>query len=168
MRAQTDPARRCLPVADWPDGDRLAWHAALAAGDPLSCERSTAASWKPATSHKSRRGYGRWALEKKEGGGLIGYCGLAHGIEEVGVEVVYLLAREEWGEGIATEAAGALVEYAFSTLGLPRVVAVVYPDNLASRRILETLGFASDGPCEYKGARVERYVLDAGAWRASS
>jgi RimJ/RimL family protein N-acetyltransferase len=53
-----------------------------------------------------------------------------------------------------------------ATLGLPRVVAVVYPDNLASRRILKTLGFASDGPCEYKGARVERYVLDVGTWTA--
>src|SRR2546428_9164796 len=39
-------------------------------------------------------------------------------------------------------------------------------DNLASRRILKTLGFAPDGPCEYKGARVERYVPDVGAWTA--
>ena len=53
-----------------------------------------------------------------------------------------------------------------TTLGLPRVVAVVYPDNLAWRRILKTLGFAPDGPCEYKGARVERYVPDVGAWTA--
>ena len=60
MRPQTDPARRCLPVADWPDADRAAWHAALAADDPLSFERSTAASWQPATCHKNRRGYGRW------------------------------------------------------------------------------------------------------------
>ena len=42
-------------------------------------------------------------------------------------EVGYRLARRSWGKGIATEAAAALVEYAFSTLGLPRVVAVVYP-----------------------------------------
>jgi hypothetical protein len=60
MRPQTDPARRCLPVSDWPDADRAAWHAALCTDDPLSFERSTAASWKPATCHKNRRGYGRW------------------------------------------------------------------------------------------------------------
>ncbi len=60
MRPQTDPARRCLPVADWPDADRAAWHAALVADDPLSFEQSTAASWRPATCHKNRRGYGRW------------------------------------------------------------------------------------------------------------
>jgi len=60
MRPQTDPARRCLAVSDWPNADRAAWHAALAADDPLSFERSTAASWRPATCHKNRRGYGRW------------------------------------------------------------------------------------------------------------
>jgi integrase/recombinase XerD len=60
MRPQTDPSRRCLPVAEWPDGDRIAWQAALAADDPLSFERSTAACWRPATRHKNRRGYGRW------------------------------------------------------------------------------------------------------------
>jgi integrase len=60
MRPQTDPARRCLPVSDWPDADRAAWHAALCTDDPLSFERSTAGSWKPATCHKNRRGYGRW------------------------------------------------------------------------------------------------------------
>jgi integrase len=57
---QADPARRCLPVSDWPDADQAAWHAALSSDDPLSFERSTAASWKPATRHKNRRGYGRW------------------------------------------------------------------------------------------------------------
>jgi site-specific recombinase XerD len=60
MRARTDPARRCLVVADWPEIDRLAWQAAFAAGDLLSSERSAAASWRPATTHKNRRGYGRW------------------------------------------------------------------------------------------------------------
>src|ERR1044071_7138294 len=45
-----------------------------------------------------RRGWGRWALEKKDGGGLIGYCGLARSDEEIGIEVVYLLARAEWGK----------------------------------------------------------------------
>ena len=68
MRPQTDPARRCLPVADWPDADRIAWQAALAADDPLSFERSTAASWRPATCHKNRRGYGRWLTFLKNSG----------------------------------------------------------------------------------------------------
>jgi integrase len=68
MRPQTDPARRCLAVCDWPDADRAAWDAALGSVDPLSFERSTAASWKPATCHKNRRGYGRWLTFLKNSG----------------------------------------------------------------------------------------------------
>src|SRR5215204_1898398 len=60
MRPQTDPARRCLAVAEWPASDRAAWHAGLSSNDLLAFERSTAASWKPATCQKNRRGYGRW------------------------------------------------------------------------------------------------------------
>src|SRR5262245_38572319 len=60
MRPQIDPSRRCLPVAEWPESDRSDWIAAVAADDPLSFQRSTAASWQPATRHKNRRGYGRW------------------------------------------------------------------------------------------------------------
>src|SRR3954463_7239484 len=60
MRPQTDPARRCLAVAEWPASDRAAWHAGLSSNDLLAFDRSTAASWKPATCHKNRRGYGRW------------------------------------------------------------------------------------------------------------
>jgi integrase/recombinase XerD len=60
MRPQVDPTRRCLPVAEWPDADSIAWQASLAVDDPLSFERSTAACWRPTTRHKNRRGYGRW------------------------------------------------------------------------------------------------------------
>jgi integrase len=68
MRPQTDPTRRCLPVADWPDSDRAVWQAALFTDDPLSFERSTAASWRPATCYKNRRGYGRWLTFLKNSG----------------------------------------------------------------------------------------------------
>jgi len=68
MRPQIDPARRCLRVSDWPDADRAAWDAALSTDDPLSFERSTAASWKPATCHKNRRGYGRWLTFLRDSG----------------------------------------------------------------------------------------------------
>jgi integrase len=69
MRPQIDPARRCLPISDWPNIDRAAWNAALCSNDPLSLEpSSTAASWKPPTRHKNRRGYGRWLTFLKNSG----------------------------------------------------------------------------------------------------
>ena len=70
---------------------------------------------------------GWWLVEGKEDGVFRGLGLLLPMPDGRDTEVGYRLARRSWGKGIATEAAAALVEYAFSTLGLPRVVAVVYP-----------------------------------------
>lgn len=82
------------------------------------------------------------------------------------VEVAYRLARSAWGQGIATEAAAALVAHALGPLGLGRVVAVTYPENEASQRVLDKVGFARAGFREYKGVRVTYHVLTREAWAA--
>ena len=112
-----------------------------------------------------RRGYGRWALEKKDGGGLIGYCGLAHGSEEIGVELVYLLAREEWGKGIATEAASATLRYGFEALGFDSIAAVTRPDNWRSRHVMERLSMRFETQTFYHGYSCVCYRLDRADWR---
>ena len=105
-------------------------------------------------------GAGWWAMEGKDDGVFHG-LGLLLPMPDGGdLEVGYRLARRSWGQGFATEAAAALVEYAFGTLGLARLVAVAYPDNRASRRVLEKLGFVHDGPRDYKGTRVEFYARE--------
>jgi RimJ/RimL family protein N-acetyltransferase len=112
-----------------------------------------------------RRGYGRWALEKKDGVGLIGYCGLGQGIEEVGVEVVYLLAREEWGKGIATEAASASLRYGFETLGFDSIAALTRPNNWRSRRVMERLGMRFERDTSYHGYSCVCYRLARQDWQ---
>jgi ribosomal-protein-alanine N-acetyltransferase len=112
-----------------------------------------------------RRGYGRWALEKKGGGGLIGYCGLARGNEEIGVELVYLLAREEWGKGIVNEAAWASLRYGFESLGLDSIAAVTLPDNWRSRRVMERLGMKFERASSYHGYGCVCYRLAREDWR---
>ena len=82
------------------------------------------------------------------------------------VEVAYRLARSAWGRGIATEAAGALVAHALGPLALPRVVAVTYPANQASQRVLDKLGFERHGLREYKGVQATYHVLTPSAWAA--
>jgi [ribosomal protein S5]-alanine N-acetyltransferase len=69
------------------------------------------------------------------------------------------LIRHAWGHGIASEAGAALVEHAFGAAGLSRLVAVTYPGNRASQRVLEKLGFARQGDLDYKGVRTAYYVL---------
>lgn len=113
-----------------------------------------------------RRRYGRWALEKKDGGGLIGYCGLAHGSDEIGVELVYLLARAEWGKGVATEAASATLRYGFESLGFDSIAAVTRPDNWRSRRVMERLGMRFQRATRYHGYSCVCYTLARGEWRA--
>ena len=88
------------------------------------------------------------------------------GVSDVDVEVAYRLARSAWGQGIATEAAGALVAHALGPLALPRVVAVTYPENQASQRVLDKLGFERHGLREYKGVQATYHVLTSSAWAA--
>ena len=57
----------------------------------------------------------------------------------------YGVAREHWGHGIASEAAQAVTDYAFSALGVEKVAARVDPRNVASVRVLEKLGMQREG-----------------------
>jgi len=88
--------------------------------------------------HWSERGYGRWAVTY--GGCLIGWCGIEH-IKELGeTEVAYLLDREYWNRGFATKAAGLSLKYGFEEKGLERIIALAFPENIASRRVMEKNG----------------------------
>jgi RimJ/RimL family protein N-acetyltransferase len=84
---------------------------------------------------------GLLAVERKEAGDVIGYCGLVdgrHGPQEP--ELAFELLRRSWGRGYATEASGAVLDWARSS-GYPRLWASVWDWNTASRRVLAKLGF---------------------------
>jgi ribosomal-protein-alanine N-acetyltransferase len=72
---------------------------------------------------------------------VIGWCGLGPmDFHQSEVEIYYGLSRDFWGRGIATEAAKALLHYAFQSIGLEKMVAIVKPENTASQRVIEKLG----------------------------
>jgi RimJ/RimL family protein N-acetyltransferase len=85
---------------------------------------------------------GLWGTIHKETGRFIGRCGLLpwtiEGHEEV--EIAYLLDKDFWGEGLATEAAMGIKKYAFEKLQLARLICLIDPQNLASRRVAEKIG----------------------------
>lgn len=87
-----------------------------------------------------RRGFGLWAVVEKTSAEVVGYCGLTFLEETPEVEVAYGLAKSAWGKGFATEAARASLRFGFEVVKLRRIVAVVNPQNLSSRRVLEKLG----------------------------
>lgn len=92
--------------------------------------------------HPSHPELGLWATLHKGSNQFIGRCGLLPWTIEgrFEVEVAYLLAREYWGNGLATEAARAIARYAFDQLDLTRLICLVDPDNHASRRVAEKIG----------------------------
>lgn len=91
-------------------------------------------------AHWRNHSFGRWAVEHREQAKIIGLCGLSYLEDTSEVELGYTLAEEQWGQGFATEVASACLRYGFEELELERVVAVAFPENLASRRVLEKIG----------------------------
>ena len=87
---------------------------------------------------------GLWATLHKETGKFIGRCGLLpwtiEGQREV--EVAYTIAREFWGQGLATEAAQGILNYGFEKLNLRRLICLIDPDNIASQRVAEKMGMS--------------------------
>jgi ribosomal-protein-alanine N-acetyltransferase len=112
-----------------------------------------------------RRGFGRWALVKRDGGALVGYCGLSFGNGEVGVELAYMLAKAEWGQGLATEAGRASLRYGFERLERETVAGLTFRDNFKSRRVLERLGmkYLRDG--RFYGFDCVWYAIQREEWR---
>jgi ribosomal-protein-alanine N-acetyltransferase len=94
----------------------------------------------------------------KDTGGIVGWCGLGPlEFDESETEIYFILSKHHWGRGIATEAARALLDYAFCSIGLKRIVAVVDPRNVASVRVIEKLGMTREGVLTAPRARERGY-----------
>jgi RimJ/RimL family protein N-acetyltransferase len=90
--------------------------------------------------HWQLRGYGIWALVDRASGQLVGRAGLHNPEGWPGLEVGWVVARSHWGQGLATEAGRAALDYAFGVLGAEHMISVIDPDNTASIRVAEKLG----------------------------
>lgn len=110
-------------------------------------------------NHWQERGYGLWAVESRESGVLMGRCGLQYIPETAEVEVDFILGRDYWGQGFATEAGQASLEYGFDEMNFDSVVGIVHPDNIGSQRVLEKLGMQFVEATEYFGMAVYRYLI---------
>jgi ribosomal-protein-alanine N-acetyltransferase len=104
--------------------------------------------------------YCQWALIYKADGKLIGYCGFVNTNDDR--EIGWRLAPEYWGQGLATEAARAVLTHGIETLGFQRVIATVQTMNVASIRIIEKLGMSLVGRFDRDGREVLVYSVDAG------
>jgi ribosomal-protein-alanine N-acetyltransferase len=110
--------------------------------------------------HWDEHGHGWWAATLSSTGELIGWNGLQYLPETDEVEVGYLLGKAYWGRGLATEGAREGLRHGFETLNLDRIVGIVHPENLASRRVLEKLGMSLTGPARYFGMDCLHYWVE--------
>jgi len=93
-----------------------------------------------------RLGFGLYQVRLTSRDQPIGMCGLLKRAALDDVDLGFALLPEFCGNGYVHEAASAVLAYARSVLGLARIVAIVTPDNAASRRVLERLGFLLERP----------------------
>jgi len=118
--------------------------------------------------HWERHGYGEWAAEEKASGRLVGKIGLHHhadwSAEEVKVEVGWLLARDAWGKGYATEGAAASLEDAFERVRLDRVLSIAQVENRRSVRVMERIGLSPVGRTRWRRTDVCWYAIDRDEW----
>lgn len=98
--------------------------------------------------HFSEHGFGLYAAQLNATGECLGFIGLSVPTFEAHftpcVEIGWRLRAEHWGQGLATEGARAVVDHAFTQLGLRELVALTVPANRPSRRVMEKLGFQHD------------------------
>lgn len=89
-----------------------------------------------------KNGHGKWAVIHLQSQRLIGYCGIAvTPIEgKLENELGYRFEPEFWGQGLATEAAKACLQYGLNKLNLDYILAIVEAENYASVRVLEKIG----------------------------
>lgn len=109
----------------------------------------------------ARDGHGLWLALERESGRTVGTLGLViqdvEGAREP--EIGYLLHRASWGRGYATEAAAGIRDAAFSRWSYPRVISLIRPINLPSRRVAERIGMTIERTVRHVGMEHLLYSI---------
>ncbi len=149
-------------LRDWREQDLPAW-AALNAdpqvrehlGDVWDEQRSAAAMELYQEAY-ARNGFSFWAVEERASGQLIGMAGLdvvEPDMPFTGVEIGWRLARGAWGQGFASEAARAVLDFGFTKANLTEILAITLAANVRSQAVMRRIGMthAIDLDFSYEG-----------------
>jgi RimJ/RimL family protein N-acetyltransferase len=109
--------------------------------------------------HWVLRGHGMWAIEERASGRLIGRVGFLNPEGWPGAELGWLLARDAWGQGYATEAARAALDCGRRELGLGELISLIRPDNQRSAALVARLGAAREKSIDFLGGQVDVWRL---------
>ena len=114
--------------------------------------------------HWQLRAFGLWAVEEKTSGALIGRIGFWNPEGWPGFELGWLLDRNSWGRGFATEGARAALHNAFEERNQTRVISLIHPENSASIRVAVRLGETYEGRVEVSGQEALVYEINRDDW----
>ena len=118
--------------------------------------------------HWHLRGYGTWAVERKEDGAFLGRVGMINPEGWPGLELGWTLGKPFWGKGYATEAATAALNFAFLTQSVDKIISCIHPDNTPSqavaKRIGETKGPLSEVTVGGESFPIEIWSIARGEW----
>jgi RimJ/RimL family protein N-acetyltransferase len=119
-----------------------------------------------AMRHERTYGYSFWALLNRADDAFIGHCGLVHPGESSDVEVACALGQQFQKQGAAGEVVLATFRYAFETAGLEKVIALAYPENIASQKVMQKIGMKYVGLTDdYYHATLIMYQIERTDWQ---
>ena len=159
------PSTERLDFREWKSTDLETFHEIcsdprvmkhVGRGQPWSFEETRAFVYRARQLSQSH-GYCQWPVIHRQDRRLIGYTGFVNSMD--GPEVGWRFATAYWGNGLATEAARAVLAHGFETLGFSRVLATVQEENVASRRVMEKLGMRLLGNLDRQGQHVLWYEI---------
>ena len=132
-------------------------------GDGTVLGRARCAEWiAESLQDYAVAGRGAWAVFVQGTSGMAGYCGIVSAPHRRDPEIIYAFRPGWWRQGLASELVPALLAHGFGTLHLPRLVATIRPENIASLRAVERAGMHCAGEeFDREGVLMLIYALDA-------
>jgi RimJ/RimL family protein N-acetyltransferase len=107
----------------------------------------------------------QFAVVLRGEGSVIGYCGFHHHPEVPGeVEIGYRLHPDYWNRGLITEAARVVRDHGFADLKLPRVISLIHPENVPSRRVAEKNEMNVEKEITFRGFPTLVYAITREQW----
>lgn len=110
--------------------------------------------------HWEKHQFGIWGILDKSNHKFIGQCGLRFLADTTELELVYAVTKAYWGQGIATEAAIASIQYGFDELNAKKIVALAVPKNIASQKVMQKIGMKYEKSAFYYNTSVVLYSIN--------
>ena len=162
-----------LVVRPWREADRAPYHALCRDPEvmrflgPLQSRAENDAAIDRMIAVQAERGHCFWAVERRDDGTLLGFCGLLPGKPPVegDVEIGWRFGSAHWGQGYAREAAAACLAWAWANLDVAAVAAITVLANTRSWGLMERLGMVRvaegdfDHPGVAEGSPLKRHIL---------